>query len=241
MRINNFFSVVLPLLLCVSQPTEASFIGAAVRATRAGAAAGAAARNANVIGALSRGAASNLRQLINFPAGRVVNTIKDRAAAIRTAYQASTEGKKFLKYGLTGSLGSGTLSGTISGNISKNSKRRRVAVSDRARMLSNELNSRQEEGEVAEPGGAPEGIDQSLWDLCFWDLSTAANVVFSGEVDWIQIDGLPPACAEVNNRIFEIPESGAGLSCGDGCIRYEGLDTEDFDIMADYLNGFVTT
>ena len=119
------------------------------------------------------------------------------------------------------------------------SKKRGIAV-DRAEMMAGNIYARQATNEILEPGGAPDGITQDEWDLCFWDTVTAAHVKISGENDWVKLEGMPPICNVINDKIGNDPEAGAGKSCGDGCIVYEGLDRETFDVMADYLNGLAT-
>ncbi|EGY17614.1 hypothetical protein HYQ45_007706 [Verticillium longisporum] len=229
-------AVVHPLILTLAcvEIADASFIGAAVRGVRAGTTAG---RMSGSVNTLVQNAFRNVRTMLTPGTGQMATRIKDRAAAVRQAMTLSEEGKKFLKFGILSSTISGTVSGTISGNISKNSKKTRRMHTDRSELLSRELLARQDE--VAEPGAAPEGISQYEWDLCFWDTVTAAHVVISGENNWIQMDGLPPICVMMNDNLAGDPEAGAGINCGQGCIRYENLSPEDFNSMADYLNGLV--
>ncbi|KAM0335650.1 hypothetical protein ACHAQA_000699 [Verticillium albo-atrum] len=233
MRASSIYHPLLLAVVCLDT-ADASFIGAAVRGIRAGTSA---ARMSGPVNNLVQNAFRNVRTMLTPNTGTIATRIKDRAAAVRTAMTLSEEGKKFLKFGILSSTISGTVSGTISGNISKNGKKTRRVSSDRAELLSRELLSRQEE--VAEPGAAPEGISQYEWDLCFWDTVTAANVVISGENNWVQMDGLPPICVMMNDNLAGDPDSGSGIHCGERCIRYENLSPEDFNSMADYLNALV--
>jgi hypothetical protein len=167
--------------------------------------------------------------------GSVGETIRGATNAARGRAALSAETKKFLKYSVITAVISGSTSGSISGTISKNAKARR-SWSDRAMMMSRQLFAEGDE-DVGEPGPAPENVSQDAWDLCFWDLVVDADVNVAGENDWIEVQGLPPACGFINDKLAEVAEGGAGINCGEECIRYEGLTPEELAAFSDYLAG----
>lgn len=239
MRFNS--KAYLALLLCGSGVADAGFIGAAARGIRSGVQGSIAlARIGRSVLSLAQGSSVNMRTLSK-------QGVTNAQTAVRSAMSLSEKGKSRLKIALT-TVTSGTVSGTVSGNISKDrgggggggSKLRREGPSDRARMLSNDLLARQSEADFHDPPEPPEGVDPLQWEECFWQISTAAHIYVTGENNWIQIDGLPSECKDINNQIYTIPDSGAGVGCGDACIKYENLSPEDFGIMADYLESFYT-
>lgn len=244
MRVTSLVHSILLAFVCL-EGAEAGFIGSLIRGSiSAGRIGGTAARLAPQTNFFVQNAMRNLRLAITRPTGKILTAAKDSMTKIGKPLTTS-EGRKKIAVGLTHDAASGAMAGTVAGTVSKETGsklRRHNVVSDRAAMLSRAiLDTRQDvEEEPGQPGPAPEGINQDDWDACFWAMIGGGGTIqLSGEVDWIQIAGLPSYCSTVNDGFLAMADdSGAAMNCGDGCLRYEHLEPDLFNDMADYLNAF---
>lgn len=249
MRFTSLIHSVLLAFVCL-EGAEAGFIGALIRGgINAGRVGATAARLAPQTNFFVQNAMRNMRMLLAKPTGKVSGALSKASNTMTSIGKPLTtsEGRKKIAVGLTHDAASGAMAGTVAGSVSSQTGsklRRNNAGSDRAAMLSRAiLDTRQDdEEEPGQPGPAPEGIDQGDWDACFWSMIGGGGVIqLSGEVDWIQISGLPSYCSTVNDGFLAMgDDAGAAKNCGDGCLRYEGLEPDLFRDMADYLNAFST-